>query len=661
MATARVERRLAAILAADVVGYATLMERDEDGTLARLMAHRREFIEPLISEQHGRLVKLMGDGLLAEFPSVVDAIRCAVLLQQGMAEREAKMAAARRIRIRIGINVGDIICEADGDLYGDGVNVAARLEQLAEAGGVMVSGTVYDQLHGKLGYTLEFAGDQKVKNIERLVRAYRLRLDGKEASFRQSFHLPRYSTLPVITVLVVLVVLSAAVWHFWPGQSPAERPAIAVLPFSNLGGDEATGRLADGITEDVIADLARFRGLDVIARNSTETYKGRPVDVRKVGKDLGVGYVLEGSIQRQGDQIRTTAQLIDARTGAHVWTERWDRPARDLFAVQAEVAERVGAALGTPLGLGVVGANERERARRRSPANLGAYEHYLLAAEAKARRTPESIRQGMEHVERAIALDATLARAYVLRGWLHFFTFSNGTADYHTAMQAAEADFSGAVSLDPYDAEAHAALANYYSFVGRLAESEAEIRAALAASPADGHVLILAANTLPRLGHPEEAAGYADKALRLDPSMAPANLIGIKDAYYFARRFEDALHVISRIPPNARSRGTLLLEAASLAMLGRPRHEVEQATAAVLTHDLEVSVELLLNQDYAFARQQERDLFVDGLRKAGLPACAKSYDLVKAAKPVRLPECVAERADAAIAAPPAGGGVRARP
>jgi class 3 adenylate cyclase len=251
MASPRVERRLAAILAADVVGYSRLMERDEDRTLERLKAHRKEFVEPLIAEYQGRVVKLMGDGALVEFASVVDAVRCAVLIQQGMAEREAGVPEDRRIRFRIGINLGDVIHEADGDLYGDGVNVAARLEQLAEPGGVVVSGTAYDHLQGKLDLPLEFAGEQRVKNIERLVRAYRVRLDGTAARFRLPFRRVRRLALPAVAAVLLALVLAAGAWHFWPGElPPKQRPGIAVLPFDNLGGDEAAGRLADGITEE---------------------------------------------------------------------------------------------------------------------------------------------------------------------------------------------------------------------------------------------------------------------------------------------------------------------------------------------------------------------------------------------------------------------------
>src|SRR5689334_17654930 len=284
MAAVRAERRLAAILAADVVGYSALMERDEDRTLARLKAHRRDFIEPLIAEYQGRIVKLMGDGALVELASGVDAVRCAVLIQQGMAEREAKVAEAERIRFRIGINLGDVIHESDGDLYGDGVNVAARLEQLAEPGGVVVSGTAFDHLQGKLGRDLEYLGERRLKNIERPVRVYR--------------------------VTGVAAAPSAP-----PALSLPDRPSLAVLPFDNMSADPEQEFFADGITEDLITALSRLREFFVIARNSSFTYKGKPVDVREVGRALGVRYLLEGSVRRSGQRLRITAQLVEAATG----------------------------------------------------------------------------------------------------------------------------------------------------------------------------------------------------------------------------------------------------------------------------------------------------------------------------------------------------------
>ena len=316
------------LLAADRAGRGRHAGRDQG-----LCASRRS--TRCLAEHKGRIVKLMGDGAIVEFASVVDAVACAVAMQKAVADRQAKTPADKRIVFRIGVNLGDVVVEGD-DLLGDGVNVAARLEQLCEPGGVLVSGTAFDHLQGRLGMPLEFTGEQQVKNIARPVRAYRVRLDGEPAGRSAAWAPSRRTQRLLLTAASALfaAVFLGGVWKFWPVEPPPAKPAIAVLPFDNYGGDEATGRLADGITEDIITDLARFRELDVIARNSTEVYKDKPVDVRQVGTELGVGYVLEGSIQRTGDRVRVNAQLVETRSGAHVWANRWDRPAGDLFAAQ---------------------------------------------------------------------------------------------------------------------------------------------------------------------------------------------------------------------------------------------------------------------------------------------------------------------------------------
>jgi adenylate cyclase len=299
MATARVERRLAAILAADVAGYSRLMERDEAGTLARLKALRGELVDPLVVGHRGRVVKLMGDGALVEFASAVDAVECAAAIQEGMAGRETDVPEAERVRFRIGVNRGDVIVEGDGDLYGDGVNVAARLEQLAEPGGIVASGTAFDHLRGGLGRAFAPLGEQRLKNIERPVRAYRMVLGGGDDSRR-----PERPALPL-----------------------PDRPSLAVLPFDNLSGDPEQGYFAAGMVEDIIAGLSRIKWLFVVARNSSFTYEGRTVDVKRVGRELGVRYLLQGSLRKSGDRVRISAQMIEAEAGGHLWAER-DRGAR---------------------------------------------------------------------------------------------------------------------------------------------------------------------------------------------------------------------------------------------------------------------------------------------------------------------------------------------
>src|SRR5271165_3763013 len=346
LARERVERRLAAILAADIAGYSRLIGADEEGTLARLRAHRRELIDLKIAEHRGRLVKTTGDGLLVEFASIVDALRCATEVQAAMTERNAAVPADSRIEFRVGINVGDIVVE-DGDIFGDGVNVAARLEGLADPGGICVSARVQEDAAGRLDLTFEDMGDQSLKNIARPIRVYRARLTPSD-------------TAPKAT----------------PTESPPilalpDKPSIAVLPFANMGSDPEQEYFADGIAEDIITLLSKSRGLFVIARNSTFTYKGKAVDVSQVERELGVRYVLEGSVRKAGNRVRVTEQLIAAATGEHLWGERYDRDLTDIFVVQDEITESVSVAI-----LPTVDRTERERAARKPTNSLDAWECY---------------------------------------------------------------------------------------------------------------------------------------------------------------------------------------------------------------------------------------------------------------------------------------------
>jgi TolB-like protein/class 3 adenylate cyclase/tetratricopeptide (TPR) repeat protein len=641
----RTDRKLAAILAADVVGYSRLVGDDEAGTIARLKALRKECLEPLVAEYHGRVVKLMGDGALVEFASAVDAVECAVAIQKGVAEREAGEYEDRRIAFRIGINVGDIIVE-DGDILGDGVNVAARLEGLAEPGGICLARSVYNQVKGKLAVACEPMGEHRVKNIAEPVEIFRVALGGVATALAAP---PRPSApswrtrwaVPALGALLILALIGG-IWHFWPSAPPADgRPGIAVLPFDNFG-DEATGRLADGITEDIITDLARFRDLDVIARNSTEVYKGKPVDVRQIGKDLNVGYVLEGSIQREDDNVRVTGQLIDARTGAHVWSERWDRPAKDVFAVQTELAEKVAAALGGDLTMGQITRAEIQRAKRLRPNDLTAYDYFQLGKEAKA--TLSNLDQGIDELTKAITLDPQLARAYSVRAWLYNFKIMFG-ADAATGLKQMVADAERAVQLDPQDCESLGTLAFARLFQSRWAEAESQFRSSVEMCPGNSHALSMAASGFSYLGRAEEGAVFADRALRLDPRMTPANLMGLKDAYYMARRYQDTIAVVNRMPEESRSRDSWAFLTASQSRLGKAE-EANAARARLLEAFPDVSAERMLNEDYAFARKEDEDLFVDGFRVAGLPVCMTKEEIAQfpALKP--RPECQAERAKA---------------
>jgi adenylate cyclase len=319
-------RRLAAILAADVVGYSRLMGADEEGTHERLMAHRRELVDPKIGEHSGRIVKTTGDGMLAEFPSVVDAVRCAAEVQRAMIDREAGLPEDRRIRFRIGINLGDVIVDGD-DIFGDGVNVAARLEALSDPGGLCISRMVRDQIRDKLPYAFEDRGEQSVRNIARPVRVYALRPEAVAAL--------QASNVPPATSI--------------PQRAVAPRLSIVVLPFTNLSNDPEQEYFADGITEDLTTDLSRITGSFVIARSTAFTYKGKPIDAKQIGRELGVRYLLEGSVRRSGQQVRVNAQLLDAETGAHLWAERFDREVGDLFDLQNEITGRIAGTVGSEL------------------------------------------------------------------------------------------------------------------------------------------------------------------------------------------------------------------------------------------------------------------------------------------------------------------------
>jgi len=360
-------RRLAAILAADVAGYSRLMGADEEGTLERLNAHRRQLIDPKIKEHRGRIVKTTGDGLLAEFASVVDAVRCAAEVQRGMIDREPDLPDERRIRLRIGINLGDVIADGD-DIFGDGVNVAARLEALAEPGGICVSGTVREQIRDRLPYPLEDRGEQSVKNIARPVRVYALRpeviaeLPATGVPLVATRHRADMRIAIWAAAVTAVVAVAGGAWWFWPAAKPSSGPAVAatasitqplvaprlsivVLPFANLSNDPDQQYFADGITDDLTTDLSRIAGMLVISRNTGFTYRNKPIDTKEIGHELGVRYVLEGSVQRSADKIRVNAQLINAEANAHVWAERFDRDAADLLSLQSEITSRVAVAL----------------------------------------------------------------------------------------------------------------------------------------------------------------------------------------------------------------------------------------------------------------------------------------------------------------------------
>jgi TolB-like protein/class 3 adenylate cyclase len=627
------ERRLAAILVADVVGYSRLIEADEAGTLAAIKALRAEVMNPLIAAHKGRIVKLMGDGAIIEFASVVDAVTCAVAIQDAVTERQGGVAPGRRIALRIGVNLGDVVVEGD-DLLGDGVNVAARLEQLCDPGGVLISGTAYDHMQGKLNLPLDFAGQQRVKNIARPVPAYRVRMPGGRR--RDGFDKRRLQRLlpRAAAVIVVLLLATGAAWWFMVGGPVQAKPSIAVLPFDNLGGDEATGRLADGITEDIITDLARFREFEVIAHNSVEGYKDKAVDVKRVGRELKVRYVLEGSIQRQGDRFRITGQLIETASGTHVWSDRWDRPAADVFEVQAELSQQL---VGELSGIaGTIIAVDREAAKRKPPSDLNAYDLFVLASEAKQRETKESIGECIGLLKRSLEIDPGFARAWTLLGSCYAVS-TRWTDNWDATTRLYLESMRRAVELDRLDADAHAGLAFALGYTGDLKQAEVEFEKALSLNPNSADVLTRYASWAATFGKPEEGAEMAEQAVRLDPHAPPWALRMQSTALFSGGHYEEAVRIRQRIPREMFSDGDYIELAVFLVALERTE-EAKAEVAAGLAAYPTITIESWTG-DPGWA-DEERQNTIDLMRKAGFPPCANEAEIKKGAIKVRLPECM---------------------
>jgi len=543
-------RRLAAILAADIAGYSRLIGDDEEGTLNRLRSIRSDVIDPKIGEYRGRVVKTTGDGLLAEFTSVVDALRCANEIQTAMAEGNAEIAAEKRIEFRMGINVGDVVVE-DGDIFGDGVNVAARLETLADPGGICVAARVQEDAAGKLDLAFEDMGEQSLKNIARPVRVYRVR---GAASKSPSALAPSALPLP-------------------------DKPSIAVLPFQNMSGDPEQDYFADGMVEEIITALSRIRWLFVIARNSTFTYKGRSVDVKQVGRELGVRYVLEGSVRKAANRVRITAQLIEAGTGTHVWAERYDRSFDDIFALQDEIALSAVGAIEPSLR-----DAEIERVKRKRPDNLGAYDLVLRALPHAYAAMPNEARIAVSLLERALALEPDYGLAHGYLSLCYEIVFARGGHDAEIAA-AAVRHAHAAIAHGRDDATALALGGFTIALVehDRPAAIEA-FETALVLSPSCSIACIFGSVAMGWSGEAERALEWGERALRLSPfdrvnySAYQALALG----YFTNRRYEEAAIAARRAAQGNPGFSIMhMLLAASLAAQGRVA-EANTAAARVL-------------------------------------------------------------------------------
>jgi adenylate cyclase len=585
-AAERVNRKLAAILAADVVGYSRMMAADEAGTLAALKRHRETVFDPAVAAHKGRVVKLIGDGTIVEFASVIDAVNCALSVQRPAEHAPDQRASQAAIVLRIGINLGDVIMEGD-DLYGDGVNIAARLEPLAEPGGICISSIVNESIGNRVDVRFQDGGDITVKNIDRPIRVWR-------------WH-PSITAVPSPSIAPN------------PGPNGAGQ-SIAVLPFTNMSGDPEQEYFSDGISEDIITDLSKIAGLTVIARNSSFTYKGRSVDVREIGRELGVRSVLEGSIRRAGQRVRITAQLIDATSGSHLWAERYDRDLTDIFAVQDEVTTQIVGALKVTLS-----PAEKARLVEKEPSNIAAYDCVLRGREIMLGKDKnrETFVEAVTYFKKALELDANYSQAYASLGFAHMFDYQNRWSDDpDKSLKLAREYAQKAIDNDPNEPMAHGAAALTAIFEKDFDRAQAEVDRTLALNPSSALAHNLLGTIRSYSGRPLEAIPAIEQAMRLDPAFRPQFLHFLGIAYLLAGKYETAAAMLRQrillVPNTDFSRAVL---AATLGHLG----EIEEARR--------VWAELMkINPKFSFSayigrqpmRPEDAERVVAGLAKTGL-------------------------------------------
>ena len=591
MTTQEVKRKLAAILSADVKGYSRLMGEDEVGTIHTLNAYK-ETMTGLIEHHHGRVVDAPGDNLLAEFGSVVDAVECAVEIQKELKTRNQGLPESRRMEFRIGVNLGDVV-EDGQQILGDGVNIAARLESLSEAGGICISGTAFDQVKNKLNFGYTYLGKQAVKNIAEPIRVYRVLMEperaGKVIGERKAKPRKRVAfPLP-------------------------DKPSIAVLPFVNMSDDPKQEFFSDGMTEEIITALSKSPYLFVIARQSTFAYKGKPVKVKQVSEELGVRYVLEGSVRRSGEKVRITAQLIDATTGYHLWAERYDRELKEIFALQDEIALKILKTMHEKLQPGVY-----VRLLGRGARNLEAFLKAMEARECFYRTNKEDNAMARRLYEEAIALDPNYAFVYASLAWTHMADIWFGTSKSPMESLARAIELGQkAVSIDESEAIGHSSLGYFYTFAGQFDKAVAHAERGLALDPNSSAILFNSGATLAFSGRPEEAILLLQKALRLNP-FAPATFFDtLSTAYRMAVRFDEAVEqakkAVEREPENQYTYLTLT----SACILAGREEEARAAAVEVLRinpmFSLEQYARIIPIRDRSFI-----DRTIDALRKAGL-------------------------------------------
>jgi len=572
MADQRAQRRLAAILAADVVGYSRLMEQDEAGTLSALKTRRRDIFNPLVTQHGGRVVKLMGDGALVEFSSAVAAVQCAVELRKGFAEANRNLPEARRIILRIGINLGDVMIEGS-DLYGDGVNVAARLEKLADAGGICISQSVYDQVKRKLDIEFEDLGPHAIKNVTDPVVVFRVRHERSEP-------VPARLSLP-------------------------SKPSIAVLPFTNMSGEPEQEAFADGLTEDLITDLSRQSGLFVIARNSTFAYKGKSIDARRIASDLGVRYLLEGSARRAAGRVRINVQLIDAGGGGHIWAERFDRGLEDVFAVQDEVTTKIVEAL--------IGRLTVPPPLNR-PKSMEAYD-LCVRARVLHELSPQAARESFLMLQRAVALDPGYAEAHAWLALNHWIGWVHWGEPEEPNRRMALSIAEKAVALDPNQACCRWILGMILAYEGRWQESDVQFAAALDLDPNHADAWAEMSDISVMGGRIEQGLEQIRKAFRLNPYPASWYFLLLGQAQYAARQYDLAIQTLRR--EETYRTGSRRFLAACLAQAGQ-LDEARREAEMFLVSNPQFRISHWVGS-HPLRDAATREHFVEGYRKAGLP------------------------------------------
>jgi adenylate cyclase len=612
-------RKLAAILSADVAGYSRLMGEDETATLGTLNTSRAVFRQ-LIAQHQGRVVDTAGDSVLAIFDSVVEAARCAAEVQRALGAKNEALPATRRMEFRIGVNLGDVIEQADGSIYGDGVNIAARLQALADPGDICISGTAYDQVKNKIALAFDYLGEKSVKNITDPVRAYRVRsLAGKASRPAR----PAASAIASVSrkarlALVAALVATAGGMAMWTYTSRhaalplPDKPSIAVLPFVNMSADPQQEYFSDGMTEELITGLSKRSGLFVIARNSVFTYKGRPVKPEQVSRELGVRYVLEGSVRKAESRVRITAQLIDATTGYHVWAETYDGELQDIFALQDGITRQIVAALAPQLTAG-----EPSRAGRQGTQSIEAYDEFLRGITLYYEFSKEANVLARQRFERAIVVDPSYARAYMWLSWTHFvdweFQWTEEPGGLERSLEAARR----AVALDDALSEAHTILGWDLLWKKQHDVAIAELEHAVSLDPNSARAYAFLAEVLNYAGRPDEAIGFAKKAMRLDPNYPPWAVFHLADSYFQLRRYDEALAALQdtlRRGPSFSPAHRVL--AIIYAELGR-----EQDARAEVAEILRISPGASLDvwrERYPYKHQTDLERFIAGLRKAGM-------------------------------------------